>query len=109
MNKDQNSPTGSQSAELTGYAPIVDSPIVNWFEINSVGLPPKEQDEFYGDRYSVPVLIANAITGQVEHRTVVYDYQDGGWCLVGLPYGPSCHEYELLIPTHYCLLPQFAI
>lgn len=82
---------------------------ITWYEIDEAGLPPREQDEFYGDRYSCPVLLANAHTGQTEPHTAIYDYQDGGWCLYGLPEGASCHDYELMVPTHYCLLPRFAV
>ena len=109
MNDTPKLPQGGQSAILTGYVDFVDQCTVTWFEIDEVGLPPQEQNEFYGDRYSYPVLIANAYTGQMEPHTVVYDYDDGGWCLYGLPGGPSCHDYELMLPTHYCLLPSFAV
>ena len=109
MDDAPKSPTGSQSAELTCYVDFVGQCTVTWFDIDEVGLPPQEHDEFYGDRYSCPVHIANAHTGQMEPHTVVYDYEDGGWCLYGLPDGPSCHDYELMLPTHYCLLPGFAV
>ncbi len=99
----------SKSAQTPCYVPFVTEANVNWFDINDTMLPPQRYDEFYGDRYSVPVLIANAVTGQIEEQTVVYDYEDGGWCLHGLRNGPSCKDYELMLPTHFCFLPCFAI
>ena len=109
MNDTLKSTTGSQSAGLTLYVDFVSQCTVTWFDIDKVGLPPQEHDDFYGNRYSCPVHIANAYTGQMEPQTVVYDYEDGGWCLYGLPNGPSCNDYKLIAPTHYCLLPSFTV
>ena len=99
----------TNKVQEVSYVPIVTTVVVNWFEIDEVGLPCRDQTVYYGDRYSVPVIIAKAITGQRENHTVVYDYRDGGWCLYGLPNGPSCKNYSLLAPTHYCFMPVFAI
>jgi len=87
------------------YVDIIDMVAINWFEIEKVGLPPRNED----DRYSVPVLIANAYTGQVECHTVIYDFKDHSWYLYGLNNDQSYKNYEILEPTHYCLIPPFAI
>ncbi len=106
-------PTKTAPSKASGKTPchvdFVEQCTITWFNLDEVAPPPQAHDELYGARYSVPVLIANAVTGQVEQRTVVYDYEDGGWCLFGLPDGPSCYDYELMLPTHYCTLPCFAI
>ncbi len=87
------------------YVPIIDMVTVNWFEIEKIGHPPRNEN----DRYSVPVLIANAYTGQVEPHTAIYDFKNCAWCLYGLNNGQSSKNYEILEPTHYCLIPPFAI
>jgi hypothetical protein len=98
------SPECKNSGEATCYV----QGTFLWYEIDAYGLPLQANDEFYGDRYSKPVHIANSVTGQVEQCTVVYDYLDGGWCMCGLPDGLSCNNYELMLPTHFCYLPPFS-
>ncbi len=89
------------SAATTGY---VQGTFV-WYNVEMSGPPVPEDNEFYGERYSVPVMIANSNTQQIEKRTVVFDYKDGGWCLYGFPDGANSQDYELILPTHFCYLP----
>lgn len=68
-------------------------------------LPPRADDEFYGHRYSVPVLIANSVTGQIFDRIVRFDYRGHGWVFDGLPDGPDPENYEVIHVTHWASFP----
>lgn len=76
-----------------------------WILFND-GPPIKSNCEFYGDRFSVPVIGANKVTGQVFDQLIVYDYNGYGWSYHGLPDGPDCHNYETPHITHYMYLPE---
>lgn len=80
--------------------------VFNWFRIQDVGLPPRLTSEYYGDRYSVPVIGANKYTGQVV-CDIVYDFEDKGWCKRGLSEGMSCKNYEMPFISHFGFIPEF--
>ncbi len=77
-----------------------------WLDIEKVGLPDHGNYPFYADRYSVPVLVANKMTGQVFEQTVVYSFEGNGWCTYGLPDGPDPSDYECPVFTHFAYLPK---
>lgn len=90
---------------MTGY--VVCEMTFNWFEIEGCGLPAKADSDFYGGRYSVPVLVANETTEQVFDQLVVYDFDNNGWCYHGLPNGSTPDDYEMIHVTHYGYVPEF--
>lgn len=70
------------------------------------GYPPHDSDSYYGDRYSVPVLAGNSITGQVATIAYCWDYQMLGWVFEGLNGGPDPCNYEVQHVSHWALWPK---
>ena len=78
----------------------------NWFSFLHDGAPSRADNEFYGDRFSVPVIGANQDSEQTFDHVLVYDYQEKGWCYCGLPEGAHPSHYDIFTITHYGYLPQ---
>ena len=78
---------------------------VRWTSVKD-GLPAPSNCEFYGERYSLPVLGANRNTGQTFDAVLVYDFRQGGWCFNGLPDGPNPNNYEVCSITDWGHLPN---
>jgi hypothetical protein len=60
--------------------------------------PPRRNDEFYGKRYSVPVLSWNA-EGIINFKLICWDYDNAGWVDADLSEGPAPEDYELDVKT----------
>ncbi len=78
--------------------------MLNFFDIRE-HFPPHDNDEYYGQRYSIPVLVANAITGQIFNEIVRYDFRMNGWVYSDLSDGPDPEDYEICHVTHWAKFP----
>lgn len=72
-----------------------------WMDISKHGYPPKSTDDYYGERYSVPVLAGNSNTGQVSKIAYIYDYDYNEWVEYALNYDDDIQHV-----THWCLWPK---
>lgn len=57
------------------------------------GLPPGVKDEYYGERYSGPVLIVHK-DGTIGHVVVRWCHQTAGWVDANLRWGPDSYDYD---------------
>lgn len=79
---------------------------IRWQSVKNHGYPPKYDDPYYGDRYSVQVLSGNETTGQVAFVAYVWDYQEEGWMYATMSEGPNACDYEAQHVTHWALWPK---
>jgi len=60
--------------------------------------PPRRNDEFYGTRYSIPVLCWNK-KHVLNNKLVCWNYDDEGWVDADLSEGPSPEDYDIDVST----------
>ena len=77
-----------------------------WVAIETHGYPPKDKDPFYQNRYSVPVLAGNEITGQVAILAYIWDYEQEGWLHSIMDEGTDPGDYEVQHVSHWALWPE---
>lgn len=77
-----------------------------WQCINECGYPPKDNDQYYGKRYSVPVMVGNETTGQVAIVAYMWDYTEEGWVEATLCNGPYPGDYEVQYVSHWAMWPK---
>lgn len=80
---------------------IMNKQTVKWKSIDN-GYPPK--DKIFKD-FSIPVLVANKITGQVWSEIVRYSFFENGWIDANFNEPDPC-DYEILNITHWMELPK---
>jgi|GEM_PF-3439286 len=70
-------------------------------------VPNREKLDFYGDKYSVPLVAYNE-KGQVLPYMVRWDFNASGWVIATLPDGPSPSDYpEVNDAVNTWMDPQF--
>lgn len=79
--------------------------------------PPKDNLKFYGDRYSVPVMVASdekvnvapELFAWVSFTAARFDFHDHGWVDKEMTFGPDPEDYdgEYEGITHWMLWPEF--
>lgn len=69
-------------------------------------MPPKDTDDSYGRRYSIPVLVGNSVTGQVAWTAYRWDYDMAGWVDAALSQGDDPDDYERMYIDHWATWPE---
>ena len=77
-----------------------------WQNVETKGYPERDNDVFYGDRYSVPVLAGNNVTGQVAEIAYMWDYNMLGWVEFGLRDGANPYDYGTQDVSHWAYWPK---
>jgi hypothetical protein len=79
---------------------------ISWEPVLESNMPPREKDPFYGERYSVPVLAGNEITGQVSIIAYAWDFENNGWVHATLENGADPCDYEVQYVSHWATWPE---
>jgi len=82
---------------------------IRWQNVDEGRYPPKDNKGYYGDRYSVPVLIGDCNTAYVSYKAHAWDYLMGGWVEFDLNWGPDPEDYDIFNVTHWALWPICSI
>jgi len=56
--------------------------------------PPRDNNQYYGTRYSVPVLCWDE-NGLINLNLVCWDFENNGWVFASLIDGPDPMDYEI--------------
>lgn len=67
--------------------------------------PPKQKLDYYGERYSIPVVPFDE-KGRVLPYMVRWCFHTDGWVIATLPDGPSASDYDLKAVDTW-MNPQF--
>lgn len=90
----------AESGELTRLRADLDAANKRAEWVNTAeSLPLSDNDDYYGEDYSIPVVVV--IAGVVQYAMYRYCYASRGWVAADLRDGPSPDDYERPNVTHW--------
>ena len=83
--------------------------MLTWYAVKT--LPERDHMRYYGDRYSVEVMLGNNNTGRVFNRVARWDFDNDVWVEADLEFGPDPEDYEYVFygATHWAFWPTIKL